>query len=61
MVEPSPLLLILGVIAGVLLLVGLLLLVVWLVKERLSHGHHESATVTQIVLRDNNPDLLSEC
>lgn len=61
MVEPSPLVLILGVIAGVLVVVGALLLSVWLLKERRSHAHHESATVTQIVLKDNNPDLLSEC
>ncbi|XP_045111963.1 hemicentin-1-like isoform X1 [Portunus trituberculatus] len=59
MVEPSPLVLILGVITGVLVVVGALLLAVWLVKERRSHGHHDSATVTQIVLKDNNPDLLS--
>ncbi|XP_071528019.1 nephrin-like [Panulirus ornatus] len=58
MVEPSPLVLIMGVIAGVLVVVGALLLAVWLVKERRNHALRDS-TVTQIVLKDNNPDLLS--
>ncbi|XP_069191365.1 nephrin isoform X2 [Procambarus clarkii] len=58
MVEPSPLVLIMGVVAGVLVVVGALLLAIWLVKERRTHAHRDT-TVTQIVLKDNNPDLLS--
>ncbi|XP_069959342.1 nephrin-like [Cherax quadricarinatus] len=58
MVEPSPLVLVMGVVAGVLVVVGAMLLALWLVKERRTHAHRD-ATVTQIVLKDNNPDLLS--
>ncbi|XP_069969605.1 nephrin-like [Penaeus vannamei] len=58
MVEPAPLVVVMGVGAGVLLVVGVLVLTVWCVKERTSHAHG-SPTVTQVVLNDNNPDLLS--
>lgn len=63
MVEPSPIVWVLGVVGGVLVVVGAMLIAVWWVRarDRRSGGMGAATkTVTHIVSKENNPDLLSE-
>lgn len=63
MVEPSPMVYVFGVVGGVLMVFGAMLLAVWWVRarDRRSGGiGATSKTVTHIVNKENNPDLLSK-
>ncbi|XP_068245095.1 nephrin-like [Palaemon carinicauda] len=59
MVPLSPSVFIIGVVAGIFLIVGALFLTaLWWVKKKKNQAHSDSA-FSQIVLKDNNPDLIS--
>lgn len=58
MVEPSPIVWVMGVVGGVLMVVGAMLLGMWWVRARSRRRGESPKTVTHIVKRENNPDLL---
>lgn len=62
MVEPSPFIWVLGVIGGLLVVISFMIVGMWWVRRRDTRqgrisGH--TKTVTHIVNKENNPDLLS--
>ncbi|XP_076043918.1 nephrin-like isoform X2 [Oratosquilla oratoria] len=61
-VEPSPLMLVLGVMGGVLLVVITLLLVVWRLRKRGRQGELElqHSSLAEMQKRENNPDLIKD-
>ncbi|KAF2357359.1 CD80-like immunoglobulin C2-set, partial [Trinorchestia longiramus] len=58
MVEPSPFVWVVGVLGGALLVVGVMLMAVWWVRARERRTSGSTKTVTHIVKKENNPDLL---
>ena len=63
MVEPSPIVYVSGVVGGAVLVAGALLAAMWWARGargRRGAGSTASKTVTHIVNKDNNPDLLSK-
>ncbi|KAK7066853.1 hypothetical protein SK128_006833 [Halocaridina rubra] len=60
MVPLPPSVFIMAVVGGVVLVSGALLLsALWWIKKKKTHAHSDS-THSQIVLKDNNPDLISK-
>ena len=62
MVEPNPLVWVMGIIGGILIVVCILFIGVWWARarDRQTRMNTSTKTVTHIVSKENNPDLLSK-
>ena len=59
MVKPSPFLWVVGVMLGVILVIVMLIVGALCGRAR-AHRHIDSPALTHIVVKDNNPDLISK-